>query len=334
MLQKANGLTRYQPIERKVCHNAAMDRRLAQEGAKSTRVLATSVAAFTVTFGWAGSAWLLGQGSSAVSPTPDVNDGVHQVIDHQKKDERALELYERIEKVEVRRSASDLKPGSVRVTRLVPTGTGLDRIPVGPDGKPTDVAAYRADLQKLIGALHWVQQDGPQQREAHEKAAKKRKERESLIDATRSGFVYTFVENEPRSFSMLAKYRIEPNPKFRPSTRTETVFTRVRGYVWIDEKAHELAKVEADVTEDISLGVFLAKIYKGSHFMQERYEVQPGFWAPTFSQYDFDGRRFFMGFAIHERTFYWNYKRIGPPQEAVEAIRAELDTSAATPADP
>ena len=58
--------------------------------------------------------------------------------------------------------------------------------------------------------------------------------------------------------------------------------------------------------------------------MQERYEVGPGLWLPSFSQYDFDGRRFFSGFSMHERTFYSNYRYIGLPKEALEAIRNEL----------
>ena len=62
--------------------------------------------------------------------------------------------------------------------------------------------------------------------------------------------------------------------------------------------------------------------------MQERYEFAPGVWLPSFSQYDFDGRKFFSTFSIHERTFYSNYKRLGPPPDTLAAIRAEL---AATP---
>ena len=87
---------------------------------------------------------------------------------------------------------------------------------------------------------------------------------------------------------------------------------------WIDEQAKQLAKVEVEVIDDISIGGFLAKVYKGSHFMQERYELAPGLWLPTYSQYDFDGRRLFMNFSVHERTFYTQYKRIGPPKEAVD----------------
>ncbi|PYT62343.1 MAG: hypothetical protein DMG35_07775, partial [Acidobacteria bacterium] len=66
------------------------------------------------------------------------------------------------------------------------------------------------------------------------------------------------------------------------------------------------------------------KIYRGSHFMQERYQIAPGLWLPSFTQYDFDGRKLFSGFSIHERTFYSNYRYIGPPKEALEVIRKEL----------
>jgi hypothetical protein len=67
--------------------------------------------------------------------------------------------------------------------------------------------------------------------------------------------------------------------------------------------------------------------------MQERWELAPGLWLPTYSQYDFDGRRLFVNFSVHERTFYTQYKRIGPPKEAVEEIRAELSKPALTTGD-
>jgi hypothetical protein len=85
-----------------------------------------------------------------------------------------------------------------------------------------------------------------------------------------------------------------------------------------------MARIEGEVTDDISLGLFLAKVYKGSRFMQERYEMVPGLWLPSFSQYDFDGRKFLSSFSLHERMFYSNYRRVGTPKEALELVRAEL----------
>ena len=259
---------------------------------------------------------------------------IDRVVSNQKQNDRAMEQYERIERTEVRKKGSDAQPTSVRVTLMIPAGTGTGKIALGPDGKPASQEAYRAELEKIVKALSWAVEEGRAQREAYEKAAKKRKERDDLIDATRTAFFYTFAGQEERGGVLLSKYAMEPNPAFRPTTRLETVFTRVKGFVWVDERSGHLARVEGDVTEDISLALFLGKVYKGSHFMQERYEIAPGLWLPTFSQYDFDGRKLFSTFSVHERTFYTNYRLLGPPKEALAALRAELDKPVPAAADP
>src|SRR6266852_3063458 len=253
---------------------------------------------------------------------------LEHVIANQKRDDLAQSTYERLERLEIRKGAAGSQPPAI------PAGTGIDRIPVGPDGKPVDAAAYRAELETLEKALSWAAEDGRAQREAYEKIAKKQKERSDLIDATRTAFLYTLIDHEPRGDRMLSKYRMVPNPAYKATSRATSIFSKVRGYVWIDDDAEQLARAEIEVTEDISIGGFLARVYKGSHLMQERYEMAPGLWFVTYSQYDFDGRRLFMSFSIHERTFYSQYRRIGPPKEALQAIRAELGKSTSANADP
>jgi hypothetical protein len=259
---------------------------------------------------------------------------LEHVIANQKKNDLAQSTYERLERLEIQKGAAGSQPPEIKTTRAVPAGTGIDRIPVGPDGKPVEAAAYRAELEKLAKALSWAAEDGRAQREAYEKIAKKQKERSDLIDATRAAFLYTFISRELRGDRTMSKYRMVPNPAYKAASRATSMFSKVRGYLWIDDDAEQLARAEIEVTEDISIGGFLAKVYKGSHLMQERYEMAPGLWFATYSQYDFDGRRLFMSFSIHERTFYSQYRRIGPPKEALQAIRAELGKSASANADP
>jgi hypothetical protein len=256
-----------------------------------------------------------------------------QVIANQKKNDDADSVYEHIEKKEIRKG-SPTAPPEIKVTRNVPAGTGVDKIPLGPDEKPTDINAYRAELEKLVHSLVWASENGRAQREAYEKAEKHRKDKSELIDATRNAFIYTFLAREPRADRMLLKFKMDPNPSYKPTSRATSIFAKVHGTAWIDEQANQLAKVEVEVTDDISIGGFLAKVYKGSHFMQERWELAPGVWFPTYAQYDFDGRRLFVNFSVHERTFYTQYKRIGPPQEALAEIRAELSKPAPTTGDP
>ena len=262
------------------------------------------------------------------APNPADNQWNHalfdRVIENQKKNDAAMDLYERIERVESQKSTSDHQTVETKISRVVPAGTGAAHLPVGPDGKVADTAAYRLELEKLEKSLVWAADTGRAQHEAYEKIAKKKKDRAELIGAAKTAFIFTFVAREQRGARTLLKYRMDPNPTFKPTSRSTSVYTRVRGVVWIDEVSGELARIEGEVTDDISLGLFLAKVYKGSHFMQERYEMVPGLWLPTFSQYDFDGRKFLLSFAIHERTFYSNYRLVGTPKEALELVRAEL----------
>ena len=275
-------------------------------------------------------------GQEAAVPLPPQTDVekaafLDAVLSNEKKSDAAMLLYERVERIEKRKTAKAAAPDSIMVSRVVPAGTGVDHILVGPDGQPADPAIYHAELIKLEKALSWAASDGHAQRDAYDRIAKKQKERAELIDATRTAFLYSFVGTETRDGRVLYKYRMEPNPAYKPTSRATSIFEKVRGNVWIDPQADEIAKVEGDVTGDTSIGLFLARIYKGSHFMQERYEVLPGIWMPTFSQYDFDGRKLFSSIAVHERTFYSQYRRIGPPKEALVTIRAELGTQISDP---
>ena len=257
-----------------------------------------------------------------------------RVIANEKKSEETMNFYERIERVETLKKADDPRSEEIRVSRVVPAGTGVDHIPIGPDGKPRDPGAYHDELLKLERALSWASDDGHAQRDAYEKVAKRQKERDELIDATRTAFLYTLVSTETRAGRVLYKYSMAPNPAFKAASRATSIFAKVHGFVWIDPEAGQIARVEGEVTEDVSIGLFLAKVYKGSHFLQERHEIQPGIWMPAFSQYDFDGRKFFSSISIHERTFYSQFRRIGPPKEALPLIRAELSKPEAAVSDP
>jgi hypothetical protein len=270
-----------------------------------------------------------GQDPPAVSapavPGDSRADIFERVIANEKRMETTLDEYERTQKVETRKTGSDSKPSEVKVWRVFPAGPAVNKLPISVDGIPVSPEIYRTGLEKLEKYLIWAAQEGSGQQDAYAKAQRKRKERGDLIVSTHEAFLFTLVGEEKRGDHLLARYTMVPNPKYKPTTRNGMVFTKVRGTVWIDEPSGELAKIEGAVTEDISISLFLAKVYKGSHFMQERYELEPGHWFPTYEQYDFDGRKFVVSFSIHERTFYSDYKRVGPPRESVGVVRDELN---------
>jgi hypothetical protein len=270
----------------------------------------------------------------ATEATPASADMFSRVIANQKRVDANLNVYERVERVEIRKTGSDPNPSEVKVWRVFPAGTGTSKIPLTPEAKPTSAESYRAALEKLQTTLIWAAESGPAQREAYAKVERRKKERNDLIDSTRKAFVFTKIGEEMREGRVLVKYEMTRNPAFRPATRNEMLFSKVQGTLWIDKETSELAKIEGHVTEDISIALFLAKVYRGSYFMQERYEMAPGVWMPSYQQYDFDGRKFVVPFSIHERTFYTQYRRVGPPGEAAEVVRGELNKLGENRADP
>ena len=68
----------------------------------------------------------------------------------------------------------------------------------------------------------------------------------------------------------------------------------------------------------------LGKVYRGGRFVMEQAEVTGGIWLPSRYQFDFEGRKFLFGFDLHETTTVSQYRRIGPPQLALVAVRREL----------
>ena len=262
------------------------------------------------------------------------SDMFARVIANQKRVDADLNIFERVERVEIRKTGSDPKPSEVKVWRVFPAGTGMDKIQLTAEGKPGSAESYRTALEKLATMLVWAAETGPGQREAYAKVERRRKERHELMDSTRKAFLFAKVGEETRDGRVLVKFEMKRNPTFKPATRNEIVFARIVGTLWIDKETSELAKIEGHVTEDITLALFLAKVYRGSYFMQEWYEMAPGVWLPSYQQYDFDGRKFVVPFSIHERTFYTNYRRVGPPREAVGIVRGELSKLGENRADP
>jgi hypothetical protein len=272
--------------------------------------------------------------SATTEASANGGDLFSRVIANQKRVDADLNTYERIERVEIRKTGNDAKPSEVRVWRVFPAGTGTSKIPLTGDAQPVSAESYRAALEKLQTTLIWAAEAGPAQRDAYAKVERRKKERNDLIDSTRKAFLFTKAGEEVREDRVLVKYEMTRNPAFKPSTRNEMLFAKVQGTLWVDKETSQLAKIEGHVTEDITLALFLAKVYQGSYFMQERYEMAPGIWLPSYQQYDFDGRKFVVPFSIHERAFYTNYRRVGPPKEAVEVVRGELSKLGENRADP
>jgi hypothetical protein len=78
-------------------------------------------------------------------------------------------------------------------------------------------------------------------------------------------------------------FDFEPNPEFKPHKLAEKAVQKLAGVVWVDEKAHDVARLEAYFIGDMKIaGGLLANLQKGTSFIFEQAFINNEVWLPTY----------------------------------------------------
>src|SRR5467141_5016064 len=128
-------------------------------------------------------------------------------------------------------------------------------------------------------------------------------------------------------------FDFEPNPEFKAHKMVEKIVQKLAGIVWIDEKAHDVARLEAYFTGDMKIaGGLLANLQKGTSFVFEQAFVNNEVWLPTYMEAHV-GVRFLLvkGIKASIVTRYWDYKKFNV--ETLSTITKPKGTTD-PPADP
>jgi hypothetical protein len=273
--------------------------------------------------------------------TEQLQSLMDRAIESQHRNDRAIEEFERVERVVTRKPDAKTEVTTDRTDRVLPSGTGTMKLPLSENGVPVSPELYRHWLQIAVDALDIAIHPNDRYNQDMVKFQKRRRERAELVDSAPKAFRMKWAGREtrhdpsaPHGTRTLVKILLNPDPNYKPTSRFAAVFAHVHATLWVDETQGQFARLEADITSDISFGAGIAgKIYRGGHFVMEQSEVSPGVWFPTLYTYDVDGRKFLFGFGVHERTEITRYRRVGPPSQSIEIVRAELNNlSAETPA--
>jgi hypothetical protein len=75
---------------------------------------------------------------------------------------------------------------------------------------------------------------------------------------------------------------IEATPRqgYQPRSSTARLFRSLKGRFWVDQQDRQIIRVEAEVVDTISVGLFLIRVAKGSHATLELTSVWDGVWLP------------------------------------------------------
>ncbi|HUE43031.1 MAG TPA: hypothetical protein VMP12_05675 [Candidatus Sulfotelmatobacter sp.] len=128
-------------------------------------------------------------------------------------------------------------------------------------------------------------------------------------------------------------FDFEPNPEFKPHKLAEKVVHELAGVIWIDEKAHDVARLEAYFVGDFRFaGGLVANLQKGTSFTFEQAYLNNEVWLPTYEEAHIGVRVLMVkGIKVNAVTRYSDYKKFNV--ESVASIAKPKD-SADPPPDP
>jgi hypothetical protein len=71
-----------------------------------------------------------------------------------------------------------------------------------------------------------------------------------------------------------------PHPGYHAHGKFGKMFSKVEGKLWVDKQDFGWIKVDGQVTQSFSMGLFVARVQRGSHIILEQTCVGDGVWVP------------------------------------------------------
>ena len=204
------------------------------------------------------------------------------------------------------------------------------------DGKPLNDTEQKKENEKTQKRIEEHQKRATK-KEAKEEKAKEEGKSEEKDEPGIEIFLRACQFVNPRRERFRGQdvlvFDFEPNPEFKAHKLVEKVVQKLAGVVWVDEKAHDVARLEAYFTGDMKIaGGLLANLQKGTSFVFEQSFVNNEVWLPTYMEAHVGVRLLLVkGIKASIVTRYWDYRKFNV--ETLSTIFKPKGASEA-PADP
>lgn len=257
----------------------------------------------------------------AAAPDPDLAAFVAEVRERLQSDREVQSRYtylERREEIRVTRLGKVVE-GPVRLFEVHPSaeiGDTYKRL-LAVDDDPLSAEELAArDREHEENRRRLREERSRESAEARERRlrekARERQEEQALLDEVFRMYDIRFVRREVVGGHPMVVADLHPRPGLEPRTDEGARMRHVRGRAWVSETDYQVARLELDVIDDLTIGWgIIGRVHKGSRAIFERRRIDDGVWLPARATYIASGRSLLLHrFEIETETQYYGYRRI------------------------
>jgi len=188
---------------------------------------------------------------------------------------------------------------------------------ISKDGKPLGEEEQRKENEKTQKEIR--EHEKKDAKDAKDKGNEKKEDDDPGIEVFLRACQFVNPRRERFRGQDVLVFDFEPNPEFKAHKLAEKVVQKLAGVVWIDEKAHDVARLEAYFVGDFKFaGGVLANLQKGTSFVFEQAFINNEVWLPTYAEVHVGVRVLLVkGFKVNAVIRYSDYKKFN-----VESISA------------
>jgi hypothetical protein len=250
--------------------------------------------------------------AAQVAAAQDPREIIRRGIEASNRNEEIAKNYTYVERDDTRVFNGDgsLKRARLRTFDVTMTeGSPYKRL-TAIDDKPLTAEQERGEEEKLRQSIEERRKETPQQRSKRiAEWDKRRQKNRAFVDELLSAMDFRLLGKETVAGRPAWVIEATPHPGYHPKS-TETKFlTKMNAKMWVDCQDYQAARVEAEATDDISFGVFLAKVRKGSRFVIEQAKVNDEVWMLKRAEGRISGRILFSSFAQTLDNTYKDFRK-------------------------
>jgi hypothetical protein len=105
----------------------------------------------------------------------------------------------------------------------------------------------------------------------------------TILDIIRISEITSVRREMFRGYEVIA-FDYEPRKGFKPKNRAENLASKLAGTIWVDEKAQQIARLEARLIDSFKIGGgLLASISPSTAIVFEQEKVGDEVWLPSYS---------------------------------------------------
>jgi hypothetical protein len=191
--------------------------------------------------------------------------------------------------------------------------------------KPLDAkeaAKEEEKIQKIIDKRKGESDGDRKKRE--ERDEKNREEGHKFVHEVADAYNFKLVGMENLGGREAWVIDGEPRPGFEPHLRESKFLSKFRGRVWIDKGDLQLAKMDVECIDTVSLGLFLARVHKGTRVTLQQTRVNDEVWLPQQLSVKIDVRlALFKEIRVGEEQTFSEYKKFRASSRVVSVGHAE-----------